>query len=242
MRLKVTVILLLSSLSLNFIPLTWAACPCVQGSTPTPATPTVQSQSVFPGDAVDSYRILFAGAINTMLTYLKTLAEAIDQTENLAASSKTNLLITIEQESTFLEVKRNQASQAQDIIQISNIALEIADRWVVVGWDLRISAAQVLIARIDKIIEEFADLVTELETETDPASPQAETLREAKDDLEEARQLRDQSLNFVNQLVSTEEPQTLARLFAESKQIYAELISTLQRLHLKLSSTVQPRP
>lgn len=242
MRIRVLVVLLLSSLPLNFIPPTWAACPCAQRSTSTPATPPVQPQSVLPGDAVDNYRILFAGAINTMLTYLKTLAEAINQTENLADSSKTSLLVTIERESTFLEVKRKQAAQVQDIIQISNIALEIADRWVAVGWDLRMSAAQVLIARVDKIIEGFADLATELETEIDLTSPQAETLREAKDDLEEARQLRDQSLNFVNQLVSTEEPKELARLFAKSKQIYAELIGTLQRIHLKLSSTVQPTP
>lgn len=242
MRLKTLALLLLCSLSVNFTPITWAACPCAQRSTPPLATSSVQFKSVMANDSVEDYRILLVSAINVMLTYLKTLEEAVNQTENLTNSFKTSLLVTIERESVFLELKLKQAAQVENMTQINNIALEIIDHWVAVGWDLRMTVAQVLIARVDKILEGFTYIVAELEIQADPASPQAKALKETKQDIEEARKLRDQSLTLLKRAVPSEDPRELARLFAESKQIYSELIGTLRKIHLKLSSTVQSVP
>jgi hypothetical protein len=242
MRLKTPVLLLLCSLSVNLTPIAWAACPCAQRSTLPLTTSSVQSKSVLANDSVEDYRILLVSAINVMLTYLKTLEEAVNQTENLSDSFKTNLLVTIERESVFLELKLKQAAQIENMIQINNSTLEIIDHWVAVGWDLRMTAAQVLIARVDKILEGFTDIVAELETQVDPASPQAEALRETKQNIEEARELRDQSLTLLERVVPSEDPRELARLFAESKQIYSELINALRKIHLKLSSIVQSVP
>jgi hypothetical protein len=242
MRLKVLVLLLLCSLSVNFIPITWAACSCAQGSTSSSATFPIQAKSVPTNDSVENYRVLLASAIKIMLTYLKTLTEAVNQTENLSHSSKTSLLATIQRESVFLELKDKQAAQIKNMMQINNLALEIINHWVAVGWELKMTAAQVLIAKVDKILEEFTDVVAELETQVDPTSLQAKALQETKEDIEEAQKLRNQSLTLLKQVVPSEDPEELARLFAESKQIYSELIGTLHKIHLNLSSIVQSRP